>query len=196
MILCKLSCVDFITTLYDSMEANNWRGFDKWMCFICGRKFTLDKYVGYDRNTLQLLFSDCPHPACSVCDSCFNFFKGPVMTTDFQQFNFLRVDYQLISFTQDVLNTIANVSDKKCNKCFIFNLLVCFERAKIFRHIYDIGGALMNVGIGTYCTLQGLFDNVGEWSRNDFIKLARDLDGADSASEAFRILVKLYNAFK
>ena len=195
MILCKLSCVDFITTLYDSMEANNWRGFDKWMCFICGRKFTLDKYVGYDRNTLQLVFSDCPHPSCSVCDSCFNFFKGPVMTTDFQQFNFLRVDYQLISFTQDVLNTIANVSDKKCNKCFIFNLLVCFERAKIFRHIYDIGGALMNVGIGTYCTLQGLFDSVGEWSRDDFISMAEALDGADSISEVVRILIKIYSAF-
>lgn len=195
MILCELSCVDFITTLYDSMEANNWRGFDKWMCFICGKEFTLDKYVGYDRNTLMLAFSDCPHPACSVCDSCFSILKGPVMATDFQQFNLLRVDYQLISFTQDVLNTIANVSDKKCNKCFIFNLLVCFERAKVFRHIADISGALMNLSIGTYCTLQGLFDNVGEWSRNDFIKLARDLDGADSASDAFRILVKLYNTF-
>ncbi len=195
MILCELSCVDFITTLYDSMEANNWLGFDKWMCFICGKEFTLDKYVGYDRNTLQLVFSDCPHPACSVCKSCFDFFQGAVMATDFQEFNLLRVGYQLISFTQDVLNTIANVSDKKCNKCFLFNLLVCFERAKIFRHIADIGGALMNISIGTYCTVQGLFDSVGEWSRDDFISMAEALDGADSISEVVRILIKIYSAF-
>ena len=195
MIYCKLSCVDFITTLYDSMEANDWRGFDKWMCFTCGKEFTLDKYVGYNRNTLQLLFSDCPHPACSQCDSCFSFFKGTFMATDFQEFNLLRVSYQLLSFTQDVLNTIANVSDKKCNKCFLFNLLVCFERAKIFRTIADIGGALVNISIGTYCTLQGLFDNVGEWSRNDFISMAEALDGADSASEVLRVLITLYNTF-
>ena len=194
MILCKLSCVDFITTLYDSMEANNWSGFNKWMCFSCGKEFTLERNVGYDRNTLQLLFSDCPHPACSVCDSCFDVFKGPLMATDFQNFNYLRVGYQL-SFTQDVLNTIVNVSDKKCNKCFIFNLLVCFVIAKKHRSIYDIGDAHIAVGIGTYCTLQGLFDSVGEWSRDDFISLARDLDGADSGSEASRILITLYKTF-
>ena len=195
MIYCKLSCVDFITTLYDSMEANDWRGFDKWMCFTCGKEFTLDKYVGYDRNTLMLAFSDCPHPACSVCKSCFDFFQGALMATDFQEFNLLRVGYQLISFTQDVLNTIANVSDKKCNKCFLFNLLVCFVIARKYRNVYNIGDSRLSVGIGTYCTLQGLFDNVGEWSRDDFISLARDLDEADSGSEAFRILVKLYKTF-
>lgn len=196
MFFCELSCVDFITTLYDSMEANNWRGFNKWMCFTCGKEFTLERNVGYDRNTLMLVFSDCPHPACSVCDSCFSLLKGPLLATDFQQFNTLRVDYPLISFTQDVLNTIANVSDKKCNKCFLFNLFVCFVIARKYRNVYNIGDARINDSIETYCTLQGLFDNVGEWSRDDFIELARDLDEADSGSEAFRILVKLYNTFK
>ena len=195
MIHCTLSCVSYITTLYDSMEAHNWRGFDKWMCFLCGRKFTLDKLVSYDSNTLQLLFSDCPHPACSICNSCFKWYMGPTLTTDFQQFNALRLDYQVISFTQDVLNTIVGVSDKECNKCFIFNLLVCFERAKIFRHIFDLGGSLMNLGIGTICTLQGLFDNVGNWSKSDFLDLARRLDAADDASSAARILVKVLKSF-
>ena len=120
---------------------------------------------------------------------------GPTLTTDFQQFNALRLDYQVISFTQDVLNTIVNASYEECNKCFIFNLLVCFERAKIFRHIFDLGGSLMNLGIGTICTLQGLFDNVGNWSRSDFINLARKLDAADDASSAARILMNLLKSF-
>ena len=197
MILCELRCERFISVLYDSMERNGWNGFDEWMCFKCGKTFKLDKKVAYDSNTLQLLFSSCPHPACSLCSNCYAWYSAPVATTDFQQFNILRLDYQLISFTQDVLNTlIVGEADKKCNKCFIFNLLVCFIRAKVFRHILDIGGALMNLEIGTVCTVQGLVDNVGNWGRSDFIDLARRLDGADDASDAARILMKIFNSFK
>ena len=194
MIQCKLTCKQFITILYDSMEANRWKGFNKWMCFRCGRVFKLGKYVGYDRNTLMLIDSDCNHPVCSYCDNCYSIFLGPIGTTDFQQFNMLRIDYQCISFAQDVLNTVVNVDREICNKCFLFNLLVCFERAKIFRHIFDIGGALMNLGIGTVCTVQGLFDNVGHWSRNDFLELASNLDDADDASDAARILTKVLSS--
>ena len=195
MIHCTLSCVDFITTLYDSMEAHNWHGFDKWMCFRCGEEFTLDKLVSYDSNTLQLLFSDCPHPACSVCDDCYKWYLGATLTTDFQQFNAQRLGCQLVSFAQDVLNTVVGVSDKKCNKCFIFNLLVCFERAKIFKHVLDPYGIAMNVSIGTTCTLQGLFDNVGNWSKSDFIDLAESLDAADSIATVVRVLNMLFGSF-
>ena len=195
MIHCTLSCVDFITTLYDSMEAHNWRGFDKWMCFRCGEEFTLDKLVSYDSNTLQLLFSDCPHPACSVCDDCFVWYLAGTLTTDFQQFNAQRLGYQLVSFAQDVLNTVVGVSDKKCNKCFIFNLLICFERAKIFKHVFDSYGAAMNMSIGTACTLQGLFDNVGNWSKSDYIDLAESLDAADSIATVVRVLNLLFGSF-
>ena len=196
MILCKLRSEQYITVLYDSMEYHNWNGFTEWMCFKCGKTFRLQKMVAYDSNTLQLAFSDCPHPACSLCSDCYNWYSAPVATTDFQQFNILRLDYQVISFTQDILNTIVGETDKKCNKCFIFNLLICFARAKIFRHILDIGGALMNLGIGTVCTLQGLFDNVGNWERSDFISLARQLDQADDASDAARIIYNLLKSFK
>ena len=178
------------------MDANDWRGFKKWMCFRCGRTFTLNKYVGYDCNTLMLVNSDCNHPVCSYCDSCYTLWLAPVGTTDFQQFNILRVDYQFISFTQDILNTIVDVDRKICNKCFLFNLLICFIRAKIFRHIFDMVGALMNLGIGTVCTLQGFFDSVGHWSRQDFIDFARKLDDADDAAAAARIIDMILSQFE
>ena len=195
MILCTLKCVKYISILYDSMEANSWYGFDKWMCFKCGRVFHLRKKVGYDRNTLMLLDSDCNHPVCSYCDSCWSIFNAVVGSTDFQQFNILRLDYQCMSLTQDLVNTFVGVSREMCNKCFLFNMLVCFIRAKVFRHILDVGGALMNLGIGTVCTLQGLFDNVGHWTRDDFLDLAELLDKANDASEAFRILHKVLVEF-
>ena len=178
------------------MEYNRWNGFTEWMCFKCGRTFKLYKRVAYDSNTLQLLFSNCPHPATSWCSDCFFWLSAPVATTDFQQFNILRLDYQLISFTQDILNTfVVGDTDKKCNKCFLFNLLVCFIRAKIFKHIMDIGGALMNLGIGTVCTVQGLLDNVGNWERSDFIALARKLDSTNNAAQAARIIMNVLNVF-
>ena len=196
MILCELRCERFISVLYDSMERNGWNGFDEWMCFKCGKTFKLDKKVAYDSNTLQLLFSSCPHPACSLCSNCYAWYSAPVATTDFQQFNILRLDYQLISFTPNVLDSIVGESDVEYNKCFIFNLLVCFIRAKVFKHILDIGGALMNLKIGVVCTLQQLFDNIGRWNRSDFIDLARQLDAADNASEMARILNTLFELFK
>ena len=195
MINCTLSCVSYITTLYDSMEASGWLGFDKWMCFLCGRKFTLNKLVSYDSNTLQLLFSDCPHPACSVCDDCYKWYLVPTLVTDFQQFNLFRVGYDPVPLTDDILLSFTNVSDIKSNKCFLFNLLVCFERAKIFRWRADIGGDLMNLKIGTVCTLQGLFDNVGNWSKSDFLDLAKQFDAADDATAAARILMNVLKSF-
>ncbi|KAK8795768.1 hypothetical protein WA171_006586 [Blastocystis sp. BT1] len=195
MIQCTLSCVQYISILYDSMVENNWYGFSKWMCFKCGRVFYLNKKVGYDRNTLLLVDSSCNHPVCSYCDSCWTFFNAPIGSTDFQQFNILRLDYQCISFTQDVLNTVVGVTREKCNKCFLFNMLICFIRAKIFKHIFDLTGALMNLGIGTVCTLQGLFDGVGCWGRNDFLNLARQLDGTNDAAAAFRIIERILNMF-
>lgn len=195
MIQSKLTCVQFIGTLYDSMEKNSWRGFDNWMCFRCGHKFTLDKYVSYDSNTLMLVFSDCNHPACSYCDRCFSIWLAPIGTTDFQQFNLLRLDYQLISFLQELGNMIVNDFDKRCNKCFIFNLLICFARAKIFKHIADMTGAFYNLSIGAICTMQGLFDNVGNWSRDDFINLARQLDGANDAADGSRIVNNILKSF-
>lgn len=121
---------------------------------------------------------------------------APIGTTDFQQFNMLRLDYQLIAFLQDVANTVVGDTNKRCNRCFIFNLLICFARAKIFRHIADMTGALYNLSIGALCTMQGLFDNVGNWSRSDFIDLATKLDDADDASDTFRILEKNIQIFQ
>ena len=178
------------------MEKNQWNGFTEWMCFKCGTTFRLYKRVAYNSNTLQLMNSSCPHPACSWCSDCYFWLSAPVATTDFQQFNILRLDYQLISFTQDVLNTfVVGEADKRCNKCFLFNLLVCFIRSKIFKHILDVGGALMNLGIGTVCTVQGLVNNVGNWERADFLALARKLDSTNDAAQAARIILKVLKAF-
>lgn len=57
-------------------------------------------------------------------------------------------------------------------------------------------GALYNLSIGALCTMQGLFDNVGNWSRSDFIDLATKLDDADDASDTFRILEKNIQIFQ
>ena len=192
MIQATLSCEKFITTLFDSMEANGWKGFDKWPCFRCGSSFGLYKYVGYDRNTLMLVDSTCDHPACSYCNKCYSWLLGPAGVTDFAQFNMLRLDYQCISLVQHVGNLVIQEERKKCNKCFIFNMLVCFARAKIYKHVFDATGAAFNLGIGVTCTLQGLFDTIGYWSRGDFVKLARDLDRAGDAAATLRVFQQLF----
>ena len=195
MIHCTLSCVSYITTLYDSMEASGWLGFDKWMCFRCGKKFTLSKYVAYNRSNLLLALSDCPHPACSVCDRCYKWYLGATLMTDFQQFNLFRVGHDPVPLTDDILLSFTNVSDIKSNKCFLFNLLVCFVRAKIFKHAFDYDGALTSLTLNVFCSLQIVYDTIGEWSRDDFIRLARKLDEAKDYHMAGQLLATVYESY-
>ena len=192
----ELTYERFITVLYDSMEKNQWNGFTEWMCFKCGTTFRLYKRVAYNDSILQLKNSDFPHPFCSLCDHCYTPLIDPVANTNFYHYYTQQKEHQLISFTQDVLNTlVVGEADKRCNKCFLFNLLVCFIRSKIFKHILDVGGALMNLGIGTVCTVQGLVSNVGNWERADFLALARKLDSTNDAAQAARIILKVLKAF-
>lgn len=197
MLFCSLPCEEFIRILYESMESNKWIGFDKWMCFRCGKTFSLEKTVSYDHNTLMLMLSSCDHPACSYCNRCFREkrFVAPLLITDFQQFNLLRLDAQCISFLQEVANYVVNEADEVCNKCFLFNLLVCFIRAKIYRHVLDATGAAFNLGIGAICTVKGVIDGVGHWSKSDFIDFARRLDAADDAAAVLRIIDNLLTSF-
>lgn len=197
MLFCTLPCETFIRILYDSMVNNNWIGFDKWMCFRCGRIFSLDKTVSYDHNTLFLINSTCDHPACSYCNSCFRqkWHVAPLLVTDFQQFNGLRLDAQCVSFLQEVANLVVNERREVCNKCFLFNLLVCFVRAKVYQHLLDATGAVFNLGIGAICTVQGVIDGVGHWERSDFIDFARRLDSANDAAATVRIVNNLLKAF-
>ena len=195
MIHCTLSCVRFISILYDSMASNYWNGFDKWMCFRCGKTFSLRKYVSYCRNNLLLVFSDCPHPACSVCEDCYSWWIGATLATDFQQFNTLRISHNLVPLTDDVLMAFTDVSDMKSNKCYLFDLLICFAKAKLFRHILDIDGALKCLTVSVYCSLEKLYDKVGDWSRDDFIDFARQLDGATTPNEMLEVIIRILKSF-
>ena len=84
--------------------------------------------------------------------------------------------------------SFINASDIKSNKCFLFNLLVCFVSAKICKDVFDIDGALTSFKLNLFCSLSMGYAKIGKWSREDFIDLARKLDEAWDYEMAGKLL--------